>query len=102
MVSKGYSDPSLQETCGWLSMGGWRCKREIDFGVLFDSMLVAIKAEVSSPPVCKHKKLDAAARDIIIGHQWLGYRLAAQLPAFEQHLASEEKLALKTSQFRRI
>lgn len=51
MVSKGYSDPSLQETCGWLSMGGWRCKRESDFGVLIDSMLVAIKAEVSSPPV---------------------------------------------------
>lgn len=78
------------------------CKRESDFGVLIDSMLSAINAEASSQPGCKHKKLDAAARDIIIGYPWLGCRLSAQLPAFEQHLASDEKLALKTSLFRRI
>lgn len=84
-----------------LSMGFGVVNARVILGGI-DSVLVAINAEVSSPPVYKHKKLDAAARDIIIGHPWLGGRLSAQLPAFEQHLASDEKLALKTSQFRRI
>ncbi|UFH51610.1 helix-turn-helix domain-containing protein [Pseudomonas sp. KNUC1026] len=40
--------------------------------MLIDSMLAAINAEASSQPGYKHKKIDASARNILIGHPWPG------------------------------
>lgn len=47
-------------------------EREGDLGLLIDSMLAAINAEASSQPGYKHKELDVAARNILLGHPWPG------------------------------
>lgn len=47
-------------------------EREGDLGLLIDSMLSVINAEAASQPGYKHKKLDTAARNLLIGHAWPG------------------------------
>lgn len=47
-------------------------EREGDFGLLVDSLLAHINAEASSQPGYKQRKLDASARNLLIGHSWPG------------------------------
>ena len=47
-------------------------QREGDFMLLVDSMLSSINAEASSQPGYKHKKLDVAARNLLMQHSWPG------------------------------
>ena len=47
-------------------------QREGDLNLLIDSMLVAINEDAASQPGYKHKKLDVAARNLLIQHSWPG------------------------------
>lgn len=47
-------------------------QREGDLNVLIDSLLASINAEAASQPGYKHKKLDVAARNILVQHSWPG------------------------------
>jgi len=47
-------------------------EREGDVGLLIDTMLSAINAEASTQPGYKHKKLDVAARNLLLQHSWPG------------------------------
>lgn len=47
-------------------------QREGDISILIDSMLDAINAEAASQPDYCHKKLDAAARNLLLQHSWPG------------------------------
>lgn len=47
-------------------------EREGDITLLIDSMLAAINTEAASQPGYKHKKLDVAARNIMLRHSWSG------------------------------
>ena len=47
-------------------------QREGDLNILVDSLLASINAEAASQPGYKHKKLDVAARNILIHHPWPG------------------------------
>lgn len=47
-------------------------QREGDLTVLIDSLLASINAEAASQPGYKHKKLDVAARNLLVQHSWPG------------------------------
>lgn len=47
-------------------------EREGDVGLLIDSMLSSIDAEARSQPDYVHKKLDTAARNLLLRHSWPG------------------------------
>ena len=47
-------------------------EREGDLGLLIDSLLASINAEASSQPGYEHKKLDVAARKLMLQHSWPG------------------------------
>ena len=47
-------------------------EREGDITLLIDSMLAAINTEAASQPGYKHKKLDVAARNLLLRHSWPG------------------------------
>ncbi len=47
-------------------------EREGDLGLLIDSLLAAINAEASSQPGYQHKKIDVAARNLLLQHSWPG------------------------------
>lgn len=47
-------------------------QREGDLNLLIDSMLASINAEAVCQPGYKHKKLDVAARNILVQHSWPG------------------------------
>ncbi|MQB19019.1 AAA family ATPase [Agrobacterium tumefaciens] len=47
-------------------------QREGDLNILIDSMLASINAEAASQPGYKHKKLDVAARNLLIQYSWPG------------------------------
>ncbi len=46
--------------------------REGDLTLLIDSLLASINAEASSQPGYKNKKLDVAARNLLLRHSWPG------------------------------
>lgn len=47
-------------------------QREGDLNMLIDSMLASINEQALSQPGYKHKKLDVAARNLLIQHSWPG------------------------------
>ena len=47
-------------------------QREGDLNILIDSLLASINEEAASQPRYNHKKLDVAARNILIQHSWPG------------------------------
>lgn len=47
-------------------------QREGDVTVLIDAMMANINAEASSQPGYEHKKLDVAARNLLLQHSWPG------------------------------
>ncbi|MCF8169156.1 MAG: hypothetical protein K9J77_11140 [Rhodoferax sp.] len=48
------------------------CQREGDLNVLIDVLLKSINAEAVLQPEYKHKKLDVAARNILMHYSWPG------------------------------
>lgn len=47
-------------------------QREGDLNILIDSMLASINTEAASQPGYTHKKLDTAARNLLLQHSWPG------------------------------
>lgn len=47
-------------------------EREGDLTLLIDSMLLAINAEAATQPGYRHKKLDVAAKNLLLSHPWPG------------------------------
>lgn len=71
--------------------------REGDLTLLIDSLLASINAEASSQPGHKNKKLDVAARNLLLRHSWPGNvrelhnaLLRASIWAFGEKITSED------------
>jgi DNA-binding NtrC family response regulator len=47
-------------------------QREGDLSLLINSLLASINADAASQPGYKHKKLDVAARNLLVQHSWPG------------------------------
>lgn len=47
-------------------------QREGDLGLLIESMLASINAEASTQPGFTHKKIDVAAKNLLVQHPWPG------------------------------
>ena len=71
--------------------------REGDLTLLIDSLLARINAEASSQPGYKNKKLDVAARNLLLRHSWPGNvrelhnaLLRASIWAFGEKITSDD------------